>query len=116
MWMNGVKVCDCMLCFFKQKTAYELRISDWSSDVCSSDLPLRGDRPAQRRGQRNEGGVAAEDRLRLADQPGAFGGVGRGGRFVDLAPGVCVAECVGAARSEARRVGAGGDRSCISRW
>src|SRR3546814_3495801 len=26
------------LFFFKQKTAYELRISDWSSDVCSSDL------------------------------------------------------------------------------
>src|SRR3546814_2214779 len=25
--------------FFKQKTAYEVRISDWSSDVCSSDLP-----------------------------------------------------------------------------
>src|SRR3546814_9985930 len=27
------------LCLFKQKTAYEMRISDWSSDVCSSDLP-----------------------------------------------------------------------------
>src|SRR3546814_1744853 len=27
--------------FFKQKTAYEMRISDWSSDVCSSDLPER---------------------------------------------------------------------------
>src|SRR3546814_20628907 len=27
------------LFFFKQKTAYEMRISDWSSDVCSSDLP-----------------------------------------------------------------------------
>src|SRR3546814_17012637 len=27
--------------FFKQKTAYELRISDWSSDVCSSDLHAR---------------------------------------------------------------------------
>src|SRR3546814_5245357 len=26
--------------FFKQKTAYEMRISDWSSDVCSSDLHL----------------------------------------------------------------------------
>src|SRR3546814_14140282 len=26
--------------FFKQKTAYEVRISDWSADVCSSDLPL----------------------------------------------------------------------------
>src|SRR3546814_12274011 len=28
------------LFFFKQKTAYEMRISDWSSDVCSSDLAL----------------------------------------------------------------------------
>src|SRR3546814_4155114 len=28
----------CLLFFFKQKTAYEMRISDWSSDVCSSDL------------------------------------------------------------------------------
>src|SRR3546814_4505097 len=32
---------DCLsdFLFFKQKTAYEMRISDWSSDVCSSDLP-----------------------------------------------------------------------------
>src|SRR3546814_8352019 len=30
--------------FFKQKTAYELRISDWSSDVCSSDLRQEGRR------------------------------------------------------------------------
>src|SRR3546814_11057927 len=29
-----------MFFFFKQKTAYEMRISDWSSDVCSSDLPF----------------------------------------------------------------------------
>src|SRR3546814_13475606 len=29
--------------FFKQKTAYEMRISDWSSDVCSSDLPHRAE-------------------------------------------------------------------------
>src|SRR3546814_3790469 len=28
----------CFICCFKQKTAYEMRISDWSSDVCSSDL------------------------------------------------------------------------------
>src|SRR3546814_3872668 len=28
-----------LIFFFKQKTAYEMRISDWSSDVCSSDLP-----------------------------------------------------------------------------
>src|SRR3546814_2281872 len=32
-----------MFVFFKQKTAYELRISDWSSDVCSSDLRDVGD-------------------------------------------------------------------------
>src|SRR3546814_10903549 len=30
-----------MFFFFKQKTAYEMRISDWSSDVCSSDLRVR---------------------------------------------------------------------------
>src|SRR3546814_18846966 len=42
--------------FFKQKTAYEMRISDWSSDVCSSDLLLfrlasgaLGDRPIELR-------------------------------------------------------------------
>src|SRR3546814_3640796 len=42
---GDVFVCDqsvdeCLF-FFKQKTAYELRISDWSSDVCSSDLGRR---------------------------------------------------------------------------
>src|SRR3546814_4047504 len=31
-------ICVDFFFFFKQKTAYELRISDWSSDVCSSDL------------------------------------------------------------------------------
>src|SRR3546814_3515539 len=30
----------CFFFFFKQKTAYEMRISDWSSDVCSSDLTI----------------------------------------------------------------------------
>src|SRR3546814_3043590 len=30
--------CESVFFFFKQKTAYEMRISDWSSDVCSSDL------------------------------------------------------------------------------
>src|SRR3546814_6210673 len=35
MYMNLIILC---VVFFKQKTAYEMRISDWSSDVCSSDL------------------------------------------------------------------------------
>src|SRR3546814_4227913 len=39
VWCELSVVC-CIWCvlFFKQKTAYEMRISDWSSDVCSSDL------------------------------------------------------------------------------
>src|SRR3546814_4958435 len=39
--------CYYFVFFFKQKTAYELRISDWSSDVCSSDLQLSAQRPRQ---------------------------------------------------------------------
>src|SRR3546814_5234164 len=36
--MSVFRTCSCRFFFFKQKTAYEMRISDWSSDVCSSDL------------------------------------------------------------------------------
>src|SRR3546814_4036732 len=35
-------LCVVYFFFFKQKTAYEMRISDWSSDVCSSDLSFGG--------------------------------------------------------------------------
>src|SRR3546814_2097025 len=40
-YLEWLVVVDCVsvcIFFFKQKTAYEMRISDWSSDVCSSDL------------------------------------------------------------------------------
>src|SRR3546814_2698713 len=47
--------------FFKQKTAYEMRISDWSSDVCSSDL-LALDLPPQQRLRRPELGDVADHR------------------------------------------------------
>src|SRR3546814_9817068 len=53
---------DVFVCFFfKQKTAYEMLISDWSSDVCSSDLrqrPLPGDKR-----------IGNENRLRLCENP-----------------------------------------------
>src|SRR3546814_10210528 len=39
--LGTVVVRGWMFFFFKQKTAYEMRISDWSSDVCSSDLDVR---------------------------------------------------------------------------
>src|SRR3546814_18319489 len=44
----------CVFFFFKQKTAYEMRISDWSSDVCSSDLVPESipDRCADRAGDK----------------------------------------------------------------
>src|SRR3546814_5414161 len=50
-----------VFCFFKQKTAYEMRISDWSSDVCSSDLS------AQREDETGRGEGAGEDRSIGAD-------------------------------------------------
>src|SRR3546814_5227973 len=37
-----VSLCFSLFFFFKQKTAYEMRISDWCSDVCSSDLAMLG--------------------------------------------------------------------------
>src|SRR3546814_8615139 len=40
-------ICSFGFFFFNQKTAYELRISDWSSDVCSSDLAARGIRTSR---------------------------------------------------------------------
>src|SRR3546814_2276507 len=39
--VNGCWSVFFVVFFFKQKTAYEMRISDWSSDVCSSDLCTR---------------------------------------------------------------------------
>src|SRR3546814_9025969 len=51
--------------FYKQKTAYEMRISDWSSDVCSSDL-IAGDAPPHRAGAAGDAGAydAAGDGVR----------------------------------------------------
>src|SRR3546814_16078691 len=63
-----------MIFFFKQKTAYEMRISDWSSDVCSSDLahPDTHSNPQ----------VRADLVLALARGAGAHGMVG--GQMIDL--------------------------------
>src|SRR3546814_8539776 len=55
------------LVFFKQKTAYEMRISDWSSDVCSSDLVER-DRVML-------GRTDAGDHQRRRERPGLAGDV-----------------------------------------
>src|SRR3546814_5994021 len=80
--------------FFKQKTAYELRISDWSSDVCSSDLPDR--RPLASRGRRPA-------RVRVLRGAPALGGAPPAARLRT-------------ARSEERRVGKECVSTCRSRW
>src|SRR3546814_2562669 len=72
--------------FFKQKTAYEMRISDWSSDVCSSDLRIRLDvaviilagpdelaRPFQRRCDHVVDEAVFIDDVRLLELVGEFG-------------------------------------------
>src|SRR3546814_6432571 len=53
----------CVFFFFKQKTAYEMRISDWSSDVCSSDLAPTGG--ANRRQRADDDLALAVDLHRL---------------------------------------------------
>src|SRR3546814_9214970 len=65
-------MCVVFVFLFKQKTAYEMRISDWSSDVCSSDL---SDRDVRGAGVGDPGGnlAAGGHRLAESDRHPAFG-------------------------------------------
>src|SRR3546814_4799893 len=51
--MRSIFICV-LFFFFKQKTAYEMRISDWSSDVCSSDLEHRPGRGSCKKRSRKQ--------------------------------------------------------------
>src|SRR3546814_7841358 len=97
-----------MFFFFKQKTAYEMRISDWSSDVCSSDLDL-GDALDH---QQYAGGN--DHRLQLEDRH-AGGAVDA---HFEIAPGSRRVFPAGQdqRRSEERRVGKECVSPCRSRW
>src|SRR3546814_8485116 len=110
-------LCVVFFVFFKQKTAYEMRISDWSSDVCSSDFPERPEG-----GFRGVGGharsVAVRPRalvfacLRVFRRPSQ-----RGPRGGGVARWSALSHCVGSAtRSEERRVGKECVSTCRSRW
>src|SRR3546814_2443887 len=122
-FMVGAYTCGvfsvCVVVFFKQKTAYEMRISDWSSDVCSSDLstapldPELADQfhkhfgiPVLQNYGATEfaGGVAGwtlPDFLKSGEQ--------RRGSVGKMNPGV-------EGRSEERRVGQECVSTCRSRW
>src|SRR3546814_4401255 len=96
--------------FFKQKTAYEMRISDWSSDVCSSDLEDVGE--DRQRGGHHERGTQAHDAAGGDDHRGGIGH--RGDQRADEEE--AEADLQGALRSEERRVGKECVSKCRSRW
>src|SRR3546814_7027206 len=96
-----------MFFFFKQKTAYDMRISDWSSDVCSSDLGVVGEEA--RTGRRQ---------LVAADQPRgeAVAVLGRCKHWRGWRRAHRETRRRFAYRSEERRVGKEGVSTCSSRW
>src|SRR3546814_5472022 len=89
--------------FVKQKTAYEMRISDWSSDVCSSDLWFSG------RELRQCSATLGSAFIQLSlSGCGAYCGFG--------SIGCCSAVRTTRVRSEERRVGNECVSTCRSRW
>src|SRR3546814_5627090 len=94
-----------LIFFFKQKTAYEMRISDWSSDVCSSDLSLPS---ALRCEHRHAFGkpVVAHFRPGVEREPGIKPGGERAEHDLERKHD----------RSEERRVGKECVSQCRSRW
>src|SRR3546814_15742709 len=124
--------------FFKQKTAYEMRISDWSSDVCSSDLSPLAARIAEAKGIDLEGitGTGPNGRIVRADlglppvvapAPAQTAGTGSAAPIVHDIPDVPhaleklsnmrrpIARPL-TQRSEERRVGKACVSTCRSRW
>src|SRR3546814_3165244 len=63
--------------FFKQKTAYEMRISDWSSDVCSSGLAAAAEDRRHAGALRTQRRRAARQEVRRQQQPAELGRYGR---------------------------------------
>src|SRR3546814_7991985 len=91
----------CFFFFFKQKTAYEMRISDWSSDVCSSDLGARRARRSLLPASGCEHGSVQAD---------GSGQDGAGALSWERE------SCAETGRSEERRVGKECVSTCRSRW
>src|SRR3546814_3700509 len=91
--------------FFKQKTAYEMRISDWSSDVCSSDLSVAA----------SSGKTGGGTRLRALRVVGA-GLESASHRLLRIHRRQAAERVDRLPRSEERRVGKECVSTCRSRW
>src|SRR3546814_5094606 len=98
-------LCLSVCVFFKQKTAYEMRISDWSSDVFSSDLPRHA-------------GIAMFDQMRRHPPAQRVAGLGRAGQGGRAKPALLLIKPRDDVqiRSEERRVGQECVSTCRSRW
>src|SRR3546814_4975693 len=92
--------------FFKQKTAYEMRISDWSSDVCSSDLARK---LARTSGDTRPSKLRLPDRTAAATMSLPLIAVEIGSTSTDRS-------WRSTKRSEERRVGKECVSTCRSRW
>src|SRR3546814_2167568 len=90
---------------FKQKTAYEMRISDWSSDVCSSDLEDQHKKKERKQDNTRNQGVRGR----------ADGGYGRKGLQQSTSPNPAMPN-YNRQRSDERRVGKECVSTCRSRW
>src|SRR3546814_10705811 len=116
MWKSRWTLAYCsVVFFFKQKTAYEMRISDWSSDVCSSDLA------DLRRKHRNAADDdCADDVVAKIDAPVVVPVSPRTGGRCDRGHekrcGGGARQSAGHVRSEERPVGKKCGSTCSSRW
>src|SRR3546814_8368409 len=88
--------------FFKQKTAYEMRISDWSSDVCSSDLAYLNPE------ELIDLDLKAGDMIEITSDAGTI--------VAAVEPDPTLRRAVVSIRSEERRVGKECVSTCRSRW
>src|SRR3546814_1371500 len=101
--------------FFKQKTAYVMRISDWSSDVCSSDL-LNG---RWRLGSVRRITITAIDtaaKAKSVPEFEIFASCPTGKKAANSATATPVMIVITCGRSEERRVGKECVSTCRSRW
>src|SRR3546814_7946914 len=93
--------------FFKQKTAYEMRISDWSSDVCSSDLRERAHRTGSAWLAQPCPGADSQSASRVDTDDGGYlrpvlrthqsgrGPAWCGGPYLCVAGSVCISDAAG---------------------
>src|SRR3546814_1294739 len=95
LWDDCIIIWDGCIFFFKQKTAYDMRISDWSSDVCSSDLDVTLDEMVEL--------LSLERQVKISRSALGAWLRGRGWKFKKN-------------RSEERRVGKECVSTCRSRW